>query len=276
MDFLTELFHLGLSYETINVARSALSSIGIIIDGFSAGQHSLVKRFCTGVFNLRPPKFKYLETWDVQQVIDYLKTLASVILLSLKMLTLKLAMLIAFTNATRAQTLQLMTLKDLKKGPDFFVVQLRGCLEQLRPGRPMPYIYLESYTPDRRLCVVNTLQEYIDRTYKLWGSEDSLSVSYLKPHSAVTSSTISRWLKTVMNLSGIDITVFKAHSVRAASTSKAKASSISIQDIMKVAGWTNAETFAQYYHKDIQQREFSYASTILSKQTREEIDIHYL
>ena len=259
-----ELFDSGLSYETINVARSALSSIGIIVGGFSVGQHPLVKRFCTGVFNLRPPKVKYLETWDVAQVIDYLKTLGPVQLLSLKMLTMKLAMLIALTNATRAQTLQLMTLKDLKKGSDYFVVQLSGCLKQCRPGRPVPFIFLKSYTPDRRLCVVDTLREYINRTKKLRKNEGSLFISYLKPHAAVTSSTISRWLKTIMSSSGIDVSVFKPHSVRAASTSKAKATSIPIQDIMKIAGWKNAQTFAQYYHKDIQQREISYASTILS------------
>ena len=263
MDFLTGLFDSGLTYGTINVARSALSSIGISIDGFPIGQHPLVKRFCTGIFNLRPPRVKYSTTWDVGKVILYLKTLSQVELLSLKTLTLKLAMLIALINATRAQTLQLLTLNDLRQGQDFYVLQLRGCLKQSRPGRPVPYVLLKSYTPDRRLCVVHTLREYIKRTECLRKDRESLFISYLKPHTAVTSSTISRWLKTVMRSSGIDISVFKAHSVRSASTSRAKLNSIPIKDILKVAGWTNAETFAHYYQRDIQKSD-SYADSILS------------
>lgn len=39
LDFLTSLYHDGLGYSAINTARSALSAIGIILEGFSAGSH---------------------------------------------------------------------------------------------------------------------------------------------------------------------------------------------------------------------------------------------
>lgn len=264
MDFLTGLFHSGLSYESINTARSALSAIGIIVDGFSVGQHPLIRRFCKGSFNLRPPKVRYSEIWDVEKTVKYLKTLYPVNLLSLKMLTLKLAMLISLTQASRVQSLQLLTLKDLREGSDFYVLQYEQSLKQSKPGRPVPYVTLKAFTPDRSLCVVHTLREYIRRTQTLRNEEQSLFVSYLKPHAAVTSSTISRWIKTVMALSGIDVSVYKAHSVRSASTSKAQCSFIPIGDILKVAGWSKESTFAKFYKKDIQQSDVSYADAVLS------------
>ena len=47
--------------------------------------------------------------------------------------------------------------------------------------------------------------------------------------------------------SGIDINTCFAHSVRAASTSKANANIVPVDNILKVAGWSNAETFARFY-----------------------------
>ena len=50
---------------------------------------------------------------------------------------------------------------------------------------------------------------------------------------AVTSSTVARWLKTVLDLSGIDTKVFKVHSYRGASASAALSGGCSLQKIFK-------------------------------------------
>lgn len=50
---------------------------------------------------------------------------------------------------------------------------------------------------------------------------------------------------------GVNTEVYGAHSVRSASTSKAKSMSVPITDIMKKAGWSNKSTFARFYDKDI-------------------------
>ena len=42
-----------------------------------------------------------------------------------------------------------------------------------------------------------------------------------------------------------------AHSTRSASTSAAKANSVSVDTIMKSAGWTHESTFAKYYYKPV-------------------------
>lgn len=50
-----------------------------------------------------------------------------------------------------------------------------------------------------------------------------------------------------MGKSGVDVSTFKAHSLRAASVSKAKAGFVPITNILNTAGWSSAGTFAKYY-----------------------------
>ena len=70
IEFLLTLFNNGLSYSSINTARSALSSILPSIDGIPVGQHPLVIRFLKGVFESRPAMPRYTAVWDVNQVLD--------------------------------------------------------------------------------------------------------------------------------------------------------------------------------------------------------------
>ena len=56
---------------------------------------------------------------------------------------------------------------------------------------------------------------------------------------------------------------FSAHSVRAASTSKANANLVPVDNILKVAGWSNAETFARFYKKPIETAKSGYQKAVL-------------
>ncbi|XP_045119164.1 uncharacterized protein LOC123509093 [Portunus trituberculatus] len=111
INFLSETFRRGVGYECINTARAALSSLGIVVDGRRAGDHPLVVRLLKRVFNLRPAKPRYIETWDVKPVLEKLRGMSPLHSLSLKDLTLKSVMLLALMQAARVQTLQLVTFK---------------------------------------------------------------------------------------------------------------------------------------------------------------------
>ena len=60
-----------------------------------------------------------------------------------------------------------------------------------------------------------------------------LIISYGKPHKPVSSGTISRWIKDELSKAGVDNSVFKAHSCRSASSSKARDADISVSEILK-------------------------------------------
>ena len=61
-------------------------------------------------------------------------------------------------------------------------------------------------------------------------------------------STISGWVKTVLKLASVDVNIFKGHSTRAASTSKA---TVSECKILERGSWSSASTWQRFYKKDI-------------------------
>ena len=61
-----------------------------------------------------------------------------------------------------------------------------------------------------------------------------------------------------MARAGIDTSVFKAHSTRSASTSKAATSGVAVPDILKLADWSlNTNTFEKFYYKPDEDSEFA-------------------
>ena len=88
----------------------------------------------------------------------------------------------------------------------------------------------------------STLKEYLHRTETLRVTGSQLLTSFQKPHQAVSRDTISRWIRTVMQMSGINLDVYKTHSTRAASASAAHRAQVPIQEIFSKDGWLSAQT----------------------------------
>ncbi len=65
-------------------------------------------------------------------------------------------------------------------------------------------------------------------------------------------ATIARWVKTVMENAGIDTSVYKPHSARSATVSKAASLGIPTDVILSRAGWKSDNCFAKYYLKPIE------------------------
>ena len=63
----------------------------------------------------------------------------------------------------------------------------------------------------------------------------------------MTGSTIARWLKTCLAEASINTEIFKAHSVRGASSSTAASAGVTAADILKAADWSSARTFQKFY-----------------------------
>ena len=253
LQFLTEQFDGGLSYSTMNSYRSAISSCHDLVDGLPAGQHPMILRLLKGMFYLKPPRPKYAVTWDVGKVISFLRDLPQVRLLSLKQLTLKLCMLISLTSADRGQSIALMDIsnKAVTHGKaTFFITGLTKCSA---PGKSCKEIVLPAFE-DRRLCVKSILLAYIERTQKLRGGHTRLFISYRRPFTPVTSTTLARWIRTVLHQAGI--TGYGAHSTRGASSSAALKAGLPVHVIMKAADWSKESTFTRFYRREVDSSQF--------------------
>jgi hypothetical protein len=135
INFLSELYTQGLSYSAINTARSALSTILLVPDGTTFGNHPLVTRFVKGVFVSRPALPRYTEIWDISLVFNYLRTLHPVEELNLKELTLKTVMLLAILSGQRYQTLHALSITSMERQENKYTFYVNQLLKTSKPGK---------------------------------------------------------------------------------------------------------------------------------------------
>ncbi|CAC5391519.1 unnamed protein product [Mytilus coruscus] len=176
--------------------------------------------------------------------------------LTLLQLSQKLALLLMLLSAQRCQTVHLIKLNNITISNDNMKVYIVDLVKQSKPGKHIGPLEFNRHD-DYKLCVIVAMEEYLKRTSKLRGQEKSLFISCVKPFKTVTKSTISRWIKQLLGKAGIDIKVYGTHSCRSASSSSAAAHGIPLNNILKTAGWSSAQTFYKFYFKPIQTQTLS-------------------
>ena len=251
VDFLAEQFDRGMSYSSLNVYRSAISSIHLPCEGRPIGEHPLVSRVLRGAFTRRPPQPKHQAFWDVEVVLSSLRELGDNESLTLGDLSRKLAMLLALVSANRSSDLAKLSLSHCQVMPYkavFFPTDLR---KQDRPGHKRAAFIVPAFEGDALICPFQCLSVYIRRTSPLRTESEAgpLFISFVKPHKPVSSASLARWLKSVLSSAGIK--GFTAHSTRGAGTSKAASSGLSTQEILRLADWSRESTFRRFYYKPV-------------------------
>ena len=260
-NFLLELYDNGSSYSALNTARSALSSVVHQIDGFDFGKHPIIKRFLMGVFKNRPNLPKYHTIYDPDKVLDYLREmptwrkLASKgplkvnVEIDIRVLTLKITTLLAFASGHRSQSLSFLSLDHMDINDNHITLYIPKIVKNTSPSfHPSP-IDLPAFPEDENICPVKNIIDYIKATEPKRKSRN-LIISFAT-FSAVTSQTIRRYITTVLEAAGIDITTFSAGSTRHASNSQKKFADVPLEQILKCGGWKNDSSFKKHYLKNI-------------------------
>ncbi len=247
LEFLKDQFEDGKAYRTLNVYRSA--------DTVKVGSHPLVSQLLKGVFNLRPPEPKYSCTWDVSRVLDFIKSLGPNEALDLKILSFKLVMLLGLTAPDRSSDLAKRDLRFCTFHPKGVSFKQAGLSKTSRPGDLPKISFHAAFPQDKDLCPVECLRSYEISTKEFRPKDstqpDWLFLSFIRPHKAVSSSTLARWIKTLLQLAGVDTEMFSAHSLRGAATSASVNQGISVPEILNMAGWTQERTFSKFYYKPL-------------------------
>ena len=159
-------------------------------------------------------------------------------------------MLLALTSAPRASNIHHLDIYFMSLSEKKVVFIFAKLLKTWKQGRTPPKLEIFAFEKDTDLCVIQTLKVYLDRSQE-WRDEKKtqLLLGINKPHKPVSVSTVSRWIKDVMSLSGIDVSLFKGHSTCSASTSTASLSGASIQEILGESRWSNEFTWQNLYKK---------------------------
>ena len=152
LEFLKDHFKGGKAYRTLNVYWSALSAVLPLVDSFRVGAHPLVTQLLKGISQLRPPVPKYSYTWNVSEVLDFIKSLGKNEKLNLKLLSFKLATLLSLTAPNRSSDLVMRDLSTFH--PEGVSFNLHGLSKTSRPGDPPKVSFHAAFPSDVDLCLV--------------------------------------------------------------------------------------------------------------------------
>ena len=146
----------------------------------------------------------------------------------------------ALISASRASPMHCLSVRFMVKLEDTYVFTFHKLHKSWIKFEAPPKLYFCKYPKDQEMCVVSALIEYLKRTKILRANGDKfhLLLIYVKPQ----GSTVSRWIREILKEAGVGVDVFKGHSTRSASTSKACLSGISVTDILSRGSWSNEST----------------------------------
>ena len=126
----------------------------------------------------------------MEQVLKYLISWHPLHVLDTEIISLKLTILLALTDAKRDYEIQKLDIKYMVKTFHIF-------------------------PEEESLCPYKALNHYLEVTnfWQIKGYRNQLLFSHIETHQPISSPTIARWIKTVLSLAGIEILVLKGHSV---------------------------------------------------------------
>ena len=219
------------------------------------------------IFNKRPPQPKYPFIWDVEPVLDFQRKLVGNDFLSDKILTLKVSMLLSLFSTSRVSEITISRMDYFTKHSSVYTFFILHLTKTCRRGKK-PHLNLKFYNfpGDKKLCVCKAVDSYLERN-NAWGvGESQFLVSHIKPYKSVSPSTVFRWLGQVLAMVGINTEVFKAHSIRSASSSKTELTGFSLIDIIKQGHWSQTSIFQKFYRKSIKEYDAIFQSGTFNKQ----------
>ena len=156
LDFLTFLYSQGLSFNTINIARSALSCF-CNCEGLAGpfGQLSVVKRFMKGVLQLLPSLPRHHLIWDAKQIFDFCRSQPPVDELSQKNLMCRITLLLCLLSGQHCQTIHCLNVEQVDVTETEYTVDIVEKLKHTCPGvhqKPLRFI---KYDIEPRLCITD-------------------------------------------------------------------------------------------------------------------------
>ena len=163
-------------------------------------------------------------------------------------------MLLALTRPSRSTDLSNLNIQWRSYRSDGVTFRPTHLAKQNRSSKHIPDFFFPCFKDDPILCPVVTLKAYEERTKEFRDFQSStlktcLFLSWIGKHNPVTSSTIARWLKETMKDAGIDISIFKSHSVCGAACSKAAGAGVTTKQILEAADWSSEGTFQKFYQE---------------------------
>jgi site-specific recombinase XerD len=262
IEFLTMRFNENASYGTLNSSRSAIS----LITKSDISNDAIISRFFKGIYRRRPSAPKYSETWNIEQVLEYIENQDTFENLNLKIISEIATTLLVLITAHRLQTIALINIDEIIMGSDGLQIKIPDRIKTSKLGKNQPLLVIPFFKKRPKVCVATIILHYLKITEPIRAGNKKLFLASVKPHKPVSAQTIGHWIKSLLGKAGIDTDKFSAYSTKHASVSTAYRKGIDIDTIRRTAGWTEGSgTFARFYNRPLTEPNDKFAISILTK-----------
>ena len=193
LNYLSSLYDKGNSYSHIKATKAAIGHMILLPPYSKIGDHPLIKKFMSGVFNLRPPRQKSAFVWDVKILFDHFDSLPDNTSLSDEVLSQKLVILLLILGGQRVNTIFWFRTDEMIINDISILFAPSHVLKHSRKNKKLNTFEYRSYPHNSKLCVVNCLKNYLDRRdKKVSPNIKKLLITYKKPYKEVSTDTIRR------------------------------------------------------------------------------------
>lgn len=260
----------GDSFNTFCKTRSALSIL-VSVQFFSEFHKLQLRLLKRALFNKNPPIPKKVPyTWDINLVLHHYDSVRENQFLPLDKLARKTAMLIMLASMRRQAEIMQLDIAHSQISSTWVKFHLQKPVKNynasnFRTNSSLQTICISNLPDSPKTCPVHALLEYVKRTSGLRRSTQ-LFIINTPPYTPIKPDTLSRWLKTELTVSNVDLSVFTPHSIRSASTSWSWQSSADVHFILKQGAWTSINTFVSKYLKSIRRQHLGSPSDIVGSQ----------
>ena len=142
-------------------------------------------------------------------------------------------MLLTLTSAARASEICYLDTRYLIKHNSGYIFHFGKDTKTTKRGKLRSPIKFIPFDTNENLCACHHIYLYLEKTKEWYKTEPQLLISFIGSHRGVSKSAISRWIITVLNLSGIDTRTFTSHSTRSTPSSKAKEPGVPTAEFLK-------------------------------------------
>ena len=245
---------------SLGVYRAAITSAADPVDSYPIGEHPLMKDFFKGLTYENPRLNKIGPKWEVDTVLEGIISWGYNGELDIKLLTQKLAFLLALSAGTRCSELAHLDAQTMIQQPDGVTFHLTTHKKNTKSSKLPGSIFFPTLPSNIQICPVNTIDHYYNRTidHRMNNGPDKLFRAMTAPHEGVTPKTISTWIKQCIKETGGGLQ--RAHSVRAKAAEEASKAGLTTQQIMKAQGWRTESVYKDHYYKPAHNSEFGRAT----------------
>lgn len=235
------------SAATIRPYRAAIRQTILLATGHDIGTNVFVQALAKAADNLMPARPRYSESWDFDLLLRYWDSRAPNAELSDSDLLSKALSLVMGAGVMRSSDMTALQFSSIRFSEEG--VRFRLSNPKNANGLTAP-IGIARLTDRPTLCPVSVLEEYVSRTAAVRRpAREEVWLSNRAPYGPLATKSIARKVLKVLTAAGVDTDVFKVHSMRVASVSKALEEGELLDDVLIHGRWRSERVFRMFYER---------------------------